>query len=434
MKIIKLTFLLISFTGFCSSVFSDENTTTKNFFFSQDSIVVQDSSLLVDTSKIADSLKVKTIVDTLLPIGNQSFSDDSFSYKLMRSEIEELNYSGAGDLFEYIPFGLKQDLGSPGQPDEIFLYGNGFGGISYLMDGIPINYRLTNSFDLNLISPEIIDSLEVLPLTSGFIYNNFNNPVTVNFLTKDKIAARPYSKIRYYQAPDEGFIDGMFNAYLMSRMNLFLNFTNATFDDQNNYRNSYSNSWKANIRLRYLLSKKISLVGTYNYAKSETGLFGGLNSEISEGDLFNISRRDAGVNYLNRYQKKRRNNFDLKILGRIIKNSPTELKLYYQFALNEFRLNENVEVDSTEARIKNNNKYNLVGISFRQKLNFSLMKIDFISNYERIDPKADFISKYTLYTILSNSLKADFRFRKIYSFGIRKNFKLHWGKFNRVWI
>lgn len=398
MKITNFIFPLLILIGFYTGVSPANNFTPGDFLNFSDSIIVRDSTALDDTSKISDSLKVKTVVDTLLPINNQNFLDDDFGYKLNRRQIESLNYNGTTDLFEYLPFGFIQDLETPGQPNEVMIYGKGFGGISFLLDGIPLNYRLTNGFNPNLISSEIIDSMEILPLTSGFIYNNFNNPVTVNLLAKDKIAARPYTRIRYYQAPDEAFVDGMFNVYLMSRLNLFLNFTNRNFDAENWYKNSYSNSWKANIRARYLFSKKLSIVGTYNYSKSETGLFGGI---------------DEGQSFGNRYQKKRRLNFDVKFLGRFIKRAPTELKFYYQFALNEFRLNEKASTESGVERIVNNNKYNLAGVHFRQKLNLSFVNIDFISNYERVEPKVEFITELNPYSIISNALKAEMPFGRI---------------------
>jgi len=204
------------------------------------------STTFIDSSKTGsiDSLQVNAKKDTLRPIVFRGYSSPGSTVKtLNRNEIDKSDYRFTGDLFNYFPFGYNVDLGSIGNPSEVFINGLGWGNISYQLDGISVTNRYQNALDLNLIQSETIDSIEVSSLASGFLYNNFNNPVSVNFITRTKISPRPYSRIKFYQAPEnEGMFSGMFSAYLIKRINWGFSLTNQSTDPR--YKNSELSNWQ----------------------------------------------------------------------------------------------------------------------------------------------------------------------------------------------
>jgi hypothetical protein len=299
----------------------------------------------------------------------------------------EVSYSDRyiGDIFSYLPFGYLRDLGSLGQPSEVLLYGNGFSNISYLEDGILLNNRSLNSYDLNNFQSEYIDSLEVVPLPRGFLYGT-NNTVAVNFITRDKIPLKPYSRIRFYQAPDnEGMIDGIFNAYLMDRFNFSFEVTNNSVDSR--YTNSEYGGWKASARIRYLLSNKINIVGNYSYSKLNTQLNGGVNIDAIPSGQVNTILYDpiqAPVNYTSRYQKFTSHFANLKFLGRFSKSFNSELTLYYYENLTEYRQNEKGLLTNIPVII-NDNSDKTFGGRFRQKFSTDPFTLDLTADYERTE-------------------------------------------------
>ena len=364
--------------------------------FNLDAAVYPDSTFLTKPFNKADTTKAKVIADTLRPILINSLSRlNNFSFKLNSKEIDRLDYRYTGNLFNYISTGYLEDLGSLGQPNEVQLYGLGFGGISYLQDGILINRRNLNSLDLNNFRSEYIDSLEVLPLPRGFLYGTFNDPIAVNFITKDLIAPIPYSRIRYYQAPnEEGYIDGIFGAYVMRKLYMTLGFTNNTINSR--YLNSEYGSWKTSVKFRYMPSNFINIIAGYDYIKSNTQLNGGVNyngiiqsNSISKSSIL-YSPFEAPVIDSTRYQKITRRNFYLKLLSNSFKLSQTELSFYYQYNLTEFRQNERNSMISVP-RIFHNNRYGTFGTKLRQTYNGNLIYFDLASAYEISNIKDDML-------------------------------------------
>lgn len=174
-----------------------------------------------------------------------------------------------------------RDYGFIGQPNEIMLYGVGFDGISYLEDGVLRNNRLQNLLDLNNLQSESIDSIEVIPSPRGFLYGTINNPVSINFLTRDFISPQPYSRIKYYQGPSgEAMIDAIFNEKIYNKFNIFFDVTNRKYDTTASYTNSSFSTWQAKTQLKYFLSNKINITGTYEFVHSNVGLNGGVNIDM----------------------------------------------------------------------------------------------------------------------------------------------------------
>lgn len=138
---------------------------------------------------------------------------DENNFFILRESIIKSNYRFAGDLLNDFPLSFQRDYGFVGYPNEILFYGLGSPFVNWMADGISLNDRFSNSYNLNLIQTEDIDSIEVVPLTRGFLYGSYMYPVTINFITRDFILPQPYSRIRYIQGPNrEASVDANFHA------------------------------------------------------------------------------------------------------------------------------------------------------------------------------------------------------------------------------
>jgi len=350
---------------------------------STNTVVIQDSTIVIDSSQVKEPKGV-----ALKPIFKESlFSKGTNAPTLQQIDILEHDYKYTGNIFTLLPFGVLKDLGAAGARNEMLLYGFGFDNISYLADDININDRFNNSLDLHLFPSESISKLELLPLARGFLLNNYNNPVSVNFTTRDSINLVPYSRIRYLQAPDEeGFIDAIFSAYLMSRLNATVEVSNMSKADS--YINSEYGNWTVATKLRYLLSNSMNILLNYSHNSVRTPLNGGVDyasiaSQYSGTAIDSImfEKLNAPVRYETRYLKSTINNLSMQVLGNFLDNLPSTLSFYYQSGLKEFRQNE-TDRNTNLAVIFNDNRYSTYGLKYSQSLNTKYAELDLLAGYE----------------------------------------------------
>ncbi len=353
--------------------------------YSLQSLINDSTTTKINNSSLLDSTKKNISVDTLKPLHQQALSEKSFF--LTNKEIIKLDYRYAGDLFK--PFGpyFTKDFGFIGQPNEIMLYGTGFNGISYLEDGILFNNRLTNSLDLNQIQSENIDSIEIVPLPRGFLYSPYNNSVSVNFISKDFLSSRPYSRIKYYQGPNgEAMVDGLFNMWLYKKLNAYFDITNRKTDSS--YANTSLSLWQSRLKLKYLLNNKINITGSFYYATSKTGLNGGadiikIDSTASNPNNILYDERLAPVVYPDRSRQTKQQYFSLKLLGKLFRNSRTDLTFYYGSDYDGVSGSR----DSVYFAYTDRNK--TYGFSLRHDLSEKLFNFSLIVNYEKYNLNYD---------------------------------------------
>src|SRR3972149_1269552 len=317
--------LLLLFYGLTPAQISDSG--------SVNSIIFPDTTILnTKTLSQADSTKQKILPDTLHPIYVSPFSSNSNF--ISHQQILKSDYRYAGDILNNFSFNFTRDFGFTGQPNETLIYGAGFNGISYFEDGILYNNRFINSLDLNLVQTESIDSIEIVPLPRGFLYGPYNNSVSVNFIHKDFLSRQPYTRIKYYQGPSgEAMIDGFFNAWLYKKLNASFDITNRKTDDR--YTNSSFSLCQSRLKLKYLLSDKINVIGSFYYVTSKTGLNGGVDlSQITgtQSEINSVIYDEvlAPVVYTNRIEQTRQINYSVTLLGKFTDNSNTDLTFYYR--------------------------------------------------------------------------------------------------------
>ncbi len=357
-------------------------------------------SVLTDTTSIFSTQKKIVKADTLLPLQQKPLFDGS--YFISHKTIFHYDYRYAADLLREYPFTFVQDKGFIGQANQVFIYGAGAGGISFLQDGILYNDRFSNSLDLNNIQSEFVDSIEIIPSPRGFLYGISPNPVSVNFITKDYLSVTPYSRVKYYQGPSgEAFVDGLFSAMLVKDLNVSFDITNRSVDSS--FGNSDFNIWQVKTRLKYFLSNSFNIVGTYVYIKSEKGLNGGINVDsIAKIDpaINNIlyDNVTAPVNFPYRKEEYIQHYFNINLLSNAFKNFNGNLDFYFRF--NQDKI---YDINSSISEEKNKNK--IYGINFNQGYSNELFKISLLGNFEHINYNTSTIEN-KIYAITNNNLNS----------------------------
>lgn len=365
------------------SVISAQTDSTNIRIFTPDSSIIK-----IDSSKInsIDSLKTKVLQDTIKPVFIEAYDDYTI---LTKKEIDRTDYRYTGNLFSNLPYGHLNDLGQYLQPSEVRLYNLGFNSISYLDNGININNRINNSFDLNNYQSESIDSMEIISLPKGFLFSSVNNPVTVNFISRNKLSGKPHSRIRFIQAPnDEGFADFQFNAFLSPKFRTFFEITNGSAES--NFVNSGGSLWQGSIRLQYILSGNTDLFADYSYLKSNIQLNGGIVLGTTIDSLYDNFL--APVRFTNRYQKTSLQNAGIRLLHRFNEKIISDLSLYYQDNLSEYRINDPTGRDFQDGitPVVQDNKYHLFGVQAKQDIGISIFNLRLIGNIERAKHETNF--------------------------------------------
>ena len=370
-----LTFLLLTFSCLIAQ---DKD----SLFYSSDSLFKDSINVFTNTDSlnVYDSLAVEKIKqDTLVPIQTGPLSESSEI--IGKNTFLFNNYRYAADFLRSFSFNFIKDYAFFGYPNETILYGAGNQGISFMEDGVLWNNRFDNSLDLNNIQSEDIDSVEIVRSPRGFLYGPYNNPVSVNFITKDFVSSIPYTRIKYYEGPSgEAMIDGKFNAKIYKRWNLSLEATNRSADPR--YTNSDYSLWMANVKLKYFLSNSINITALYKYVDSKLGLNGGIDVDsirqiTSNIDSLLYSTQFAPVIYPDRTKNVTNHNFGLRLQAIPYEDANVELSLYYKFKADELKDKR----DSIETKDRYEEKTLGVNLNYSQNLGFLSARI--ISNLEK---------------------------------------------------
>lgn len=333
-------------------------------------------SIVTDSLLNSDISLTKVKRDSIVPIYASAMTEKSFICR--RQDLLKLEYRYAGDYLRLFPFNFIKDFGFPGQPNESFLYGVGNSAISYLLDGVSYNDRYYNTLNLNLIQSEDIDSIEIVPLPRGFLYGAYNNPISINFITRDFITHQPYSRIKYYQGPNrETMIDGSFNLLITNKLISSFEITNRIADST--FRNSEFSIWQGKIKFKYLLSNDVNIIASYNYNDYKAGYSGGVDvdSILRSGDNINNVLYDfstAPILYPNGEIKTLTHLPRLRFLIKPTEWMRSDASVFFMF--NRYEKNTSTN-DYSESKT--------YGLNIRNDIDYSFFKFQLNVDYERID-------------------------------------------------
>lgn len=325
-------------------------------------------------SETNDTTKIKPKADTLRLIKSFPVNSNENSFKISLESLKGNPYRFAGNQFEFIPFSfLKYNI--PGQPSSLSIAGNNE--IGYLDNGISLNNFFNNSFNLNEIQTEIIDSVFVSRLYDGFLYTD-NNQIAINFDTRRTYSQRPYTKLRFTQAPaEDAYVDFIFNAFLSKRLSLHFELAHSHADSV--YSNDYSSYWLGTVRANYILTNFINITGSYRNNKGEFAQNGGM---IDSAGVNIFNETESVPNFKKRYQKSITSYFDLGANLRFDEKHIWEIKTYYYETENQYRDNE--YSGDKNIRLFNNYVTKKNGLYFNIPLSVNFMLLQLNGKYEYI--------------------------------------------------
>jgi outer membrane cobalamin receptor len=338
---------------------------------------------LTSQKYIPDSTKAKKIIDTtrfVLPRvfynNNSCISDSTFLWN---------DYRYAADVLSLFPATFDRSLGTLGQHEELLIYGRGYNNESVFQDGLLLNDRTSNNFDFNYIQVESTDSIEIASLPRGFLYGPKNNPVSINVIPSSKAVTMPYSRIKFYQAPNgEAMLDARFNQRVYKKAQLSFDITNRKIDQS--YENSDYSLWGVKAGLMVPLNNSTTLFTNFQHDRMVTGLYGGVNVDSTASQYADVNSAvyspvQAFPNYAYRYEKQHQNTVSVMLNSAYKNNAFTSLRLYFRDNLTEYRENE-YNQDASKQRIVFNRASKTEGISLRQDLNLPIGSLNAFGGYE----------------------------------------------------
>ncbi len=357
-----------------------------------------------DSLNQPDTLASSKNISTNLFIESIGFtSNNSYSNKIKQKDFSTDDYRNLSDVFTYMPFGFVQDLGSLGHPNEQMFYGLGFSNISYSRDGVLLNNRWQNSYDLNKLNSERIDSIEIVPLTRGFLYSPYNNPVGVNMHSRFNYAPRAVTQLKFFQASyDEGFVDVLFHTPITNKLNFGIGISNSAIDSR--FENSDYESWKLDAKIAYLVNEKINITANYFYSYDTLALFGGLDTNSFQNDniVSALYKYDITSRKSSRYQLTYNNNANVKLLTTLIPYSKTDVTFYYNSTSQKFMQNKDTLFNHLPV-ITNDNFFQTFGVRFQNLYKRENISVDIIANYETSTFDTDIFSSVSRQNIFTLS-------------------------------
>ena len=202
-------------------------------------------------------------------------SSDEFLWK---------EYRHLGNFLAAIPGFFLYDLGSAGQPHAISLQGMHSTAIGIFLDGRPLQEPLTGQYDVQLFTTEFIERIEYIPAPQSLLYGMNSNIAAINLVSQSYNATKPYTRILYNEgAYEEGLFDGNFAQNLARNINLQLGVQRRSTDGR--FENAFDDEWSVRSKIRWNVAEQLNLQLSQLYHKQKTGLFGGINPDVST-DIF----------------------------------------------------------------------------------------------------------------------------------------------------
>ena len=343
-----------------------------------DTTFTSSDQIAVDDTTKSDSVTTQNKKEKLIPL---YFEKRLIDHKniLNQKVIDRIDYRYFADILTYLPFVFEQSMGTLGQPSHLNIYGFSSSNINLNRDGIDIVNRWHDGINLYDIQSELIDSVEILPLSQAFFYNNNNSPVTINIINSERNEKQPSSRLRFYQAPnEEGFVSVYLNTFVLPRLIFSAEVSNMSINSKNTEFNNDFSNWQIFSRLKYLYSNRINFSAHYYYSKNQTQLNeGAVNNSLIYDDL------QSNPIYPNRFLRNTINQIDFNIYAKLIEDYQTQISFYLQDELQEFKQDKKNLKDKIPT-IVDDNSYNTFGLKIYQPYSFGKTIIEIMANSERI--------------------------------------------------
>ncbi|MCX8010158.1 MAG: putative porin [Ignavibacteria bacterium] len=367
---------------------SYSNSQLQKFDISQISDTVKvDTSIRIDTLAILDSLRKALLGDSVITIKSLRIKNPFTEHTLKPINLLTDNFYDVYNQINFLPNSFVRDLGSPSHLSEVILQGNGWRKSSYFIDGLNLNDPFTNTYDLQELRCEELQSIDLITNTRAFLYGRTNEKVSVIFNSKEFYSVQPYSRIKYIESQYNNlYLDGIFNVNVHRRINLDLGVKKHSAPGR--FRNSEFDIWAGKIKLTHFLSNAINWNLAYRYIKSLYRFNEGVDvanivlrpNENLEDVLYDEQK--APVQNSDANQTSSKHTLNLQFRGKFFDDSLSLSKADFYFIqhLREFRQGE---VDTRLTKIENNHWTKLFGAKLQQNFNLGNNKFEFTANLER---------------------------------------------------
>jgi len=348
---------------------------------------------------------VTPTIDTLLKSQRDEIKKDSIipikSISLVRSNstiidnfsINRSNFFSPIQLISYESNSFLIDPGLPSNFYELSLLQSNNRNNSFYINERQLNEPLTNIIDLRDLRFDEFSSIEIIFPTRSFLLSRNNNENSIVFREWERYSFIPFSKIRYIEAPyDNLFFDGLFNVNLSEKFNFEFGITK--HNALGRFTNTEKDLWAGKLKLSYFLSNQLNFDFVYRYSKSLVRFNEGININnpfLSQGETIeNIlydNQRAISIND-DAYHKWTIHSIDLNGLLQIDKILRSHLNVYFVQSLREYRDNEQ-KADSI--RVFDNHWSKILGMSFKENVEFLFNRLEFKVNYERVIIESPFV-------------------------------------------
>lgn len=268
-----------------------------------------------------DSLKIKNT--TTLSPNSEYIHYNDFIWNDRRTASEVLNEKS----------GFFVNSKGAGMYNRIYYNGFFDNEMGIFKDGIQINNNYFGIFDPEVISINEIEKIELVSGISSFIYGVNSHGKVINFITKDRFEAKPFSQLRYSQDRYGSLdADASFTIPLSRKFNFLIRANNHTLDGK--YTNSDFSAWRTGGRLSWFPSSLWNYKVDFNYSKISRGLNEGLNfigMDLSQDSIINILK-DTKAAVVDPSGREVTENYNASLSlysGTLGKNSTSSLQVYY---------------------------------------------------------------------------------------------------------
>lgn len=299
--------------------------------------------------------------------------------------LERSNFYSPINLISFNTSSFLLETGLPSNFYDLSLYHSSQKKLSLLLNGIVLNEPLTNLFDLRDFRFDEVDSIVILSPLRAFLFSRNNDESGIYLIEKNRFSIKPFSRIKYIEAPyDNLFFDGIFNVNFSRNFNFDFGITK--HNALGRFKNSEKDLWAGKLKFVYIFNEKLNFDLTYRYSKSLVRFNEGINIKNPNllpnetiTDILYDNQRAIVIND-DAYHKWTFNIVNLN--GNLeLEEYTSKFNLYFNQSLREFRDNEHKQ-DSL--KILQNHWSKIWGINLRQQFPLGFNQFEFNFNFEKI--------------------------------------------------
>ena len=260
-----------------------------------------------DFNKISDSLKSKKTdsISIYAPIqghGSELLLPAFNHNDIDKEDLKFINYATLEDIFIKKNIGFPLSLGMPGLYNTYSFYGAAPSKISFNFNGRPINDLEFGTLNLEQISPESFEKIEIFTGSDAAILADNAAGALINVQERKFDTKYPYTKLWYCQTAYNTLLaDAIFAQNILPNFNFNFGFRTMGSDGMTNL-NSTMQSWNVRGALRWNPSSRTSISLNENFTNLANTLNGGLQYLDSLPTIYNgmdnkVFRHDLTLSY-----------------------------------------------------------------------------------------------------------------------------------------